>query len=281
MVSGFVEGATLDKARLNQNPETLAHVARALRQVHRFGRAFMLRFDVFTKMDDYLTLLSKLRAPLPKDFGEVKKGARAIRRALESSPMPLAPCHNDTWPPNFLDAGGRIYIIDWEFSGMNDPMWDLADLSVESRFGPEQDRVMMEAYRGALSVPPALYARLALYKIMSDLLWTLWGMIEHANGNPADDFRAYALRRLEHCKEQMGDAGFGEHLALVARGSKAARSERPAPSRLGAQSLDPRRPEKGLEPGRLPALQAGPQRPHAPRSAPAKRAGPLASPGRR
>lgn len=140
---------------------------------------------------------------------------------------------------------------------------------------------MMEAYRGALSVSPALYARLALYKTTSDLLWALWGMIEHANGNPADDFRAYALERLEHCKEKMGDIGFGEHLALVARGSRAARSEKPTPSRLGAQSLNSWHPEKGLEPHRLPAFQASLQGPHAPRSAPAKRAGPLVSPGRR
>jgi thiamine kinase-like enzyme len=58
------------------------------------------------------------------------------------------PCHNDPWPGNLIDADGRVYLIDWEYSGMNDPVWDLADLSVEAGFDAEQDRAMVEAYRG-------------------------------------------------------------------------------------------------------------------------------------
>ena len=76
---------------------------------------------------------------------------------------------------------------------------------------------MMDAYCGG-HVPPALYARLELYKIMSDLLWALWGMVEHANGNSAEDFRAYALERLEHCKTRMRDANLVEYLAVVHAG---------------------------------------------------------------
>ena len=82
-----------------------------------------------------------------------------MRLALEVSPAAIVPCHNDPWPANLLDADGRIYLIDWEYSGMNDPMWDLADLSVEAGFGPEQDRTMMEVYYGA-RLSPELYSRL-------------------------------------------------------------------------------------------------------------------------
>jgi thiamine kinase-like enzyme len=104
------------------------------------------------------------------------------------------PCHNDPWPGNLLDADGRIYLIDWEYSGMNDPLWDLADLSVEARFGPEQDCIMMEAYYGA-RLSPVLYSRLEVYKAMSDLHWSVWGIVQHAKGNLAEDFRR-DLRRL-------------------------------------------------------------------------------------
>lgn len=105
---------------------------------------------------------------------------------------------------------------------------------------------MMEAYDdGEDFVPPALYARLALYKTMSDLLWALWGMVEHANGNPSDDFRAYALERLEHCKMRMGDPDFGGDLALVARagrGASASRAHfRSDPKRKAAIHGTPRR----------------------------------------
>jgi thiamine kinase-like enzyme len=97
---------------------------------------------------------------------------------------------------------------------MNDPMWDLGDLSVEAGFEPEQDGVMMDAYYGA-AAPLALYSRLALYKAMSDLLWALWGLIQHANDNPRNDFRTYALGRLRRCKALMSSTDFGRHLDAV------------------------------------------------------------------
>ena len=83
---------------------------------------------------------------------------------------------------------------------MNDPMWDLADLSVEAGFGPEQDRAMMEAYYGT-GLSPALYSRLEVYKAMSDLHWSVWGFVQHAKGNPAEDFWSYGLERLGRSKD--------------------------------------------------------------------------------
>jgi thiamine kinase-like enzyme len=137
--------------------------------------------------------------------------------ALEASPAALVPCHNDPWPGNLLDADGRIYLIDWEYSGMNDPLWDLADLSVEAGFEPEQDRTMMEAYYGA-RLSPALYSRLEVHKAMSDLHWSVWGFVQHAKGNPAEDFRSYGLERLGRSKTRMSSADFSRHLSVVRTG---------------------------------------------------------------
>ena len=74
---------------------------------------------------------------------------------------------------------------------------------------------MVEAYCGCCT-PPALCSRLELYKAMSDLLWSLWGLIQYANGNPSEDFLPYAQWRLERCKVRMGSEEFGRHLAVVA-----------------------------------------------------------------
>ena len=107
-----------------------------------------------------------------------------------------------------------MWIVDWEYSGMNDPMWDLGDLSVEGGFGPEQDAEMLAAYFGG-AVPEDDRARMVIYKAMCDLLWTLWGLIQLANGNPADDFRAYADGRFARCKALMGTGDFARHLRAV------------------------------------------------------------------
>jgi thiamine kinase-like enzyme len=217
MLSRFIVGVPMDGESFERDPMAPARAALVLRRVHRLGPVFKSRFDVFTMIRGYLEILYKLRMPPPEDYYEVEREAEAVRRVLQASRVLLAPCHNDPWPGNFVvDSGGRLHLIDWEFSGMNDPIWDLGDLSVEAGFGAEQDRTMLEVYCGGCA-PPALYARLELYKAMSDLLWSLWGFIQYANGNPSDDFFKYAQGRLDRCKIRIGSEGFGRHLAVVAR----------------------------------------------------------------
>jgi thiamine kinase-like enzyme len=215
MVTRFVEGISMNWGRgFSRDPGSPIRAALALKRVHRLSKAFASRFDVFAEIDDYADLLREQRMPPPRDYYELGRKVRAVRRALEASPIPLVPCHNDPWPGNLLDAGGRIYLIDWEYSGMNDPMWDLGDLSVEAEFEPEQDRTMMDAYWGG-TASPALYSRMEIYKAMSDLHWSLWGFVQHAKGNPAEDFWSYALGRLERCKARMSSENFGRHLGAV------------------------------------------------------------------
>ena len=218
MVTRFVEGVSMNVGE-GFGAGAPVRAARALGRVHRLGRVFRSRFDVFAEMDGYLGLLRGQRKPLPEDYHEAGRRARAVRRALEASPVSLVPSHNDPWPGNLLDADGRIYLIDWEYSGMNDPMWDLADLSVEAGFGPGQDRAMMEVYLGG-SVPPALRSRLEIYKAMSDLHWAVWGFVQHAKGNPAEDFWSYGLERLARSNKRMSSADFSRHVGVVRSGGR-------------------------------------------------------------
>jgi thiamine kinase-like enzyme len=217
MLSRFISGGVpLDGESFERDPMLPARAALVLRRVHRLGPVFESRFDVFSMIRSYLDILYKLRMPPPEDYYEVRREAEAVRLVLQASPVGLAPCHNDPWPGNFVvDSGGNLHLIDWEFSGMNDPIWDLGDLSVEAGFDPEQERTMVEAYCGGCA-PPVLYARLELYKAMSDLLWSLWGLIQYANGNPSEDFLPYAQGRLERCKVRIGSEDFGRRLAVVA-----------------------------------------------------------------
>jgi thiamine kinase-like enzyme len=218
MVTRFVEGVSMNFGEgFGRDAGAPARAAQALKRVHTLGSLFRSRFDVFAAIDDYLGLLRGHRTPLPEGYHEVGWKARAVCLALEASPAPLVPCHNDPWPGNLIDADGRIYLLDWEYSGMNDPVWDLADLSVEAGFDPEQDRAMMEAYRGG-TVSQALYSRLEVYKAMSDLHWSVWGFLQHAKGNPAEDFWSYGLERLGCAAARMSSADFTHHLGVVRTG---------------------------------------------------------------
>ena len=219
MVTRYVEGASMDTGK-ELGPGAPVRVAQALKRIHRLGKVFRSRFNVFAAINGYLDILREERVTLPAGFREAERDAGAVRLALETSPAPIVPCHNDPWPGNLLDADGRIYLIDWEYSGMNYPMWDLANLSVEARFGPDQDHNVMEAYFGS-RVSPALYSRLEIYKAMGDLHWSLWGFVQHAKGNPTEDFSKYGLDRLRRSNTRMSSAGFGRHLDLVRRSDRA------------------------------------------------------------
>ena len=214
MLCTYVDGATMDAARFKELG-AVARAARAFRRMHEWREPFQTRFDLFQKMDEYLALLRTLQAPVPEGYEVAQREAEAVRAALGRNPAPLAPCHCDPLAENFLDTGSRMVIVDWEYSGMNDPMWDLGDLSVEAAFGPGQDAALLRAYFEG--PPPAeAEARMILYKAMCDLLWTLWGVIQHANKNPVDDFWAYAVGRFERCRRLMATADFSRSLRTLA-----------------------------------------------------------------
>lgn len=218
MLTHFLDGyTTMTPEQFCTTPGAPARAAAALKRMHTCGDGFKFRFELFSMIDEYLGVLDSLGATLPFGYHDVVKEAKAVRTVLDEKPNPLAPCHCDPLCENFLDDGERMWVVDWEYSGMNDPIWDLGDLSVEAGFSDAHDQEMMRAYCGG-EVPPATMGRMVVYKAMCDLLWTLWGLIQHAKNNPVDDFWAYSINRFERCKTLMGQDSFSEHLAAVRRG---------------------------------------------------------------
>ncbi len=215
MISDCIEGiVTMTPDLFGSRAGSPVRAGVALRALHRADQPFQFRFDQFAMIDEYLTILSGKDIELPDGYGEIVAAAQPVKRALEENPAPLAPCHCDPLCENFLDDGQRMWIVDYEYSGMNDPMWDLGDLSVEAGFDGAQDMEMLNAYFGQ-PPEPGQVGRMVIYKAMCDLLWTLWGLIQHADGNPAEDFHAYAMTRFARCRALMSDAGFERHLAAI------------------------------------------------------------------
>jgi len=219
MLTRFLDGCvTMSPALFASRPGAPTRAALALRRMHDCGKSFEFRFELFAMIDEYLGILAKRQATLPEGYHDVVGEAQAVREALDAHPATLAPCHCDPLSENFLDDGTRMWIVDWEYSGTNDPIWDLGDVSVEAGFDEARDREMMQAYCGGTPAP-AVFGRMVIYKAMCDLLWTLWGLIQHADGNPVDDFWAYAVNRFERCRKLMASPDFATHLAAVRRGA--------------------------------------------------------------
>ncbi len=207
------EAVTLDRNAFRDS-QVVRQAGRLFLQLHSCGREFANRFELFEKIDQYQAVLREKKAELPPGYGQVQQQAERVRRALAAHSLPSLPCHCDPLAENFLLDGQRMYLIDFEYSGNNDPMWDLGDLSVEAQFTADQDEELLRGYFGG-PAPPLERARMVMYQAMCDLLWSLWGVVQHVNSNPAEDFWAYALGRLERCRQLMAGLAFEEHLSIL------------------------------------------------------------------
>jgi thiamine kinase-like enzyme len=182
LVLGFLEGETLSDEHL-QRPGMMPRLADACRRLHA-GPAFVNRFDMFELQPEYLARVQRRGFRLPRGYLEHAETVQRIRVALAVRPVPLRPCHNDLLAANFIDDGRTVWIIDYEYSGNNDPYFELGNIWSECHLTLEQLEELLEAYDGSLS--RSHLARARLWGLMSQYGWTLWASIQ--DGTSAIDF---------------------------------------------------------------------------------------------
>jgi len=217
MATRFIDGATLSPERFRDNPGPLQRTAQALRRLHDDVPSFSRDFHVFEIMQGYAKLLKKSGVVPRSDHLDLVDRAQAARCALEENPVPWRPCHCDPTGANLIDTRARIWIVDWEYSAMNDPMWDLAYLSVEAEFDAVFDERLLCEY---FARPPRATetARMLIHKALSELLSALWALLQHANGNRSADFSTYAEATFERCRRRMLAPDFTRSLEVVRNG---------------------------------------------------------------
>ena len=215
MVTRYVDGAvTMTPERFRSDLDAVARAGRTLRRLHTAAAPFRSEFRAFDVIDEYRALAARKSAPIFDGYDEVRATAELGRAALLTRPVLTAPCHCDPLCENLLDTGEVMYLIDYEYAGNNDPMWDLGDFSVEAGLAAEGDAVLLEAYFEG-SPPAADVARMVIHKANCDLFWALWAVIQHVNGNPADDFWAYGLNRFERGRKLMESHEFEHAIAVL------------------------------------------------------------------
>jgi thiamine kinase-like enzyme len=197
MVTRFIEGAVaLLPERFRDRDGAVERVARTLRRLHSRAHDFSRDLDASSIVADYVALLGRSPDGVPPRYREIVTEAAPIRDALAAHAAERRPCHGDPTGPNLLDTGEKVWLIDWEYSGMNDPMWDLAYLSLEAAFDGELDERLLRAYFGR---PPSAReaARMAIHKPLCELISALWALVQDAGRNSAAvDFAAYADAKL-------------------------------------------------------------------------------------
>jgi thiamine kinase-like enzyme len=191
MVVAFLPGATWTDADVAAN---LPRLAAALRRLHA-GPAFLGRFDMFALRRQYLTIVREHGFRMPPGYLALEPFADRIEQVFARAPEPLVPCHNDLLAANVLDDGGDLRIVDYEYSGMNEPSFELGNAAAEAGLDADALAQLSAAYHGRHD--DALVARAELWGWVARYGWTLWGMIQDGTSSIDFDFWEWAMEKFE------------------------------------------------------------------------------------
>jgi thiamine kinase-like enzyme len=186
IVLEYIAGRTLDTPDLSR-PDYIPRIGRAIRDLHTQAAPMRNSIVIWKFLDDYLALLDRHGLPSPPGLLDWLPTVRRIQAALAVNQLPAVPSNNDLLAKNIMDDG-RVRLIDYDFSGMNDPMFDVGDLAMEGDYDPGQVRVLCRAYFGAHD--PVQYARARLFGIAAQYTWSLLfvGMDKLLTDSPAEAF---------------------------------------------------------------------------------------------
>jgi len=202
LVTRFIEG-TIPAVERMREPEMLERVAASLRAFHS-GSPIPGRFDSFRVVEIYRRTALDRGGSVPEAY----EWAQAIAARIEASRAADAPvpCHNDLLNANFLDDGERLRIVDWEYAGMGDRFFDLANFSINHELDAAQSEALLGAYFGEVRAADA--QALQLMRFMSDFREAMWGVVQSAVSELDFDFAAYATKHFARLERTAASPAF-------------------------------------------------------------------------
>ena len=213
LVTRFVDGTHIAPEEMRQ-PHNIRRVAEKLRTFHNHAPTLANEFNVFRRIE-MLTQTSRAHnCRFPNNFEWITERVREVEIALSRNPYTPRPCHDDLLNLNFLDAHGEIRILDWEYAGMGDVFFDLANFSSHHRFDNDRIRELLRAYFG--EVTPQRFAKLKLMWPMSEIHEALWGTTQTGISKLDEDFQGYADLWFGRATQAMQDARWDEWLSACA-----------------------------------------------------------------
>jgi thiamine kinase-like enzyme len=206
LVTRFVEGEIVPVDRM-RDPGTVRRVGEALGFVHPAGTVAGT-FDSFRVVEAYREAALARAGAVPDRYDDAHELAGRIERTRAAAPVLL--CHNDLLNANFIDSPDGIRIVDWEYAGMGDPFFDLANFAVNHDLDEEGSRALLEAYAGEAREEDE--RALVLMRFMSDFREAMWGVVQAAVSELDVDFEAYAAEHFDRLERTAASSAFREAL---------------------------------------------------------------------
>jgi thiamine kinase-like enzyme len=204
LLTRFIDGAPIPPAAMRQ-PAAIEETAKVLQRIHNLP-PFPGAFSPFQVIAVYQRLAeARGEDQWPEDYAWLLEQLQAIHAAFERDLSFPAPCHNDLLNQNFLreNGTGRVVVLDWEYAGMGDPYFDLANLAAQHSFDDAQEAQLLEAYFGA--VTGRRLAHLKLMRCLSDFREAMWGRLQARVSSLDFDFRGYAASYFDRLRAGLHD----------------------------------------------------------------------------
>lgn len=198
-VNEYIESAiTLDSTTIKTKFDKIAPI---LQTIHASGKELRGEFAPFEEIKKYESLIEE-KIPYA-NYEAVREEVFSLEKRLADLGVDRKSCHIDLVPENFIESPqGRLYLIDWEYSSMNDPMWDLAALFLESEFTPQEEEDFLSYYESEQT--PVSREKIAIYKILQDAIWSLWTVYKEEQGA---DFGDYGVSRYQRAVKGLASYG--------------------------------------------------------------------------
>ncbi|WP_173275536.1 choline kinase LicA [Streptococcus sp. 68] len=198
-VNEYIESAiTLDSRSIKTKFDKIAPI---LQTIHASGKELRGEFAPFEEIKKYESLIEE-KIPYA-NYETVREEVFSLEKRLADLGVDRKSCHIDLVPENFIESPqGRLYLIDWEYSSMNDPMWDLAALFLESEFTRQEEEDFLSHYESDQT--PVSREKITIYKILQDIIWSLWTVYKEEQGA---DFGDYGVSRYQRAVKGLASYG--------------------------------------------------------------------------
>ena len=213
MIIEFLAGKTMSKDSLNE-PGQPTRIADSIKRLHA-GPRFLLDFNMFRLTEYYLSLCRDRAIKTPDGYLDRVPTFERIEKAMNIKLLETVPCNNDLLAENYIDDGKQLWLIDYEYSGNNDPCFELGNTCQEQQYDEAQIVEMCAAYFG--DPYPDKLARMKLNMIMSDVGWGLWAAIQAKISTIDFDFWGWAIERWGRAEQKMDSVEFEAWMGEVVK----------------------------------------------------------------
>lgn len=192
-ITDYVRGAETLRGKTARMEVNMAKTTSLLRRLHHSDMKMYGEFSLLQEYEKYKTMMAEIHLSGYDGWEEADELFYQLMSRMDELGWEKKSCHNDLVPENFiLDEQGRLFLIDWEYSGYNDPMWDIASHLIECEFDPDEEELFLQYYFQT-EAEDIQMEKILIFKICQDILWSLWTRLKEAKG---EDFGTYGTDRL-------------------------------------------------------------------------------------